>query len=207
MPPLLAATVGRLRRLTLLDLGVFDELRFDASATVSAIGVAVASIALLGLGGWLWWVTTPGLGDDASVFLKTVVLGTLFGTGAWLGWLLVIYAVLRQVSRVTVPIEQLLRTAGFAAAPLVLALGMLIPSISFGMGLLALASWAGMTHAALERTLGRGGGDVLAANLAGFGTWVIVMSLLATGSNQIGPGPFLAESIWDALAGRSITFG
>ncbi len=207
MPPLLTATAGRLRRLAAFDLTVFDDLRFDASATVPAIAVAVVSIALLGLGGWLWWATTPGLADDTSVFIKTVLLGTVFGTGAWLGWLLVIYAVLRQVSRVTVPMEQLLRTAGFAAAPLVIALGMVIPSISFGVGLLALAAWAGATHAALERTLGRGGGDVLAANLAGFGVWVIVMSLLATGSNQIGPGPFLAESIWDAIAGRNITFG
>lgn len=207
MPPLLTATTARLRRLAMLDLSVFDDLRFDQSATVPAIAVAVVSMALLGLGGWLWWATTPGLGDDASVFFKTVILGTVFGAGAWLAWLLVIYAVLRQVSRVTLPIEQLLRTAGYAAAPLVIALGMVIPSVSFGIGLLALAAWVTTTQAALERTLGRGGGDVLAANLAGFAVWAIVMSLLATGSNQIGPGPFLAESIWDAIAGRNVTFG
>lgn len=207
MPPLLNTTIGHLRRLATLDLEVFDDLRFDPAATLPAILVAVVSMALLGIGGWLWWVTTPGLGDDASVFLKTVILGTIFGAGAWLAWLLVIYAVLRQLSRLTVPMEQLLRTAGFAAAPLVLALGMVIPSISFGIGLLALAAWVATTQVAVERTIGRGGGDVLAANLAGFAVWAIVMSLLATGSNQIGPGPFLAESIWDAIAGQNITFG
>lgn len=207
MPPLLAATTGHLRRLARLDLSVFEDLRFDASATVPAILVAVSSIALLALGGWLWWLTTPGLGDDGSVFVKTVLLGTLFGAGAWLAWLLVIYAVLRQISRVTVPIEQLLRTAGFAASPLALGLAMVVPSISFGVGLVALAAWVATTHVAVERTVGRGGGDVLVANLAGFAVWAIIMSLLATGSNQIGPGPFLAESIWDALAGRNVTFG
>ncbi|MCK9487179.1 MAG: hypothetical protein M0R73_10865 [Dehalococcoidia bacterium] len=207
MPSPLNATIGHLRRLATLDLDVFDDLRFDASATAPAIVVAVTGMALLGLGGWLWWVTTPGLGDTASVFLKTVILGTIFGAGAWLAWLLVIYAVLRQLSRITVPMEQLLRTAGFAAAPLVLGLGMVVPSISFGVGLVALAAWVATTHVAVERTVGRGGGDVLAANLAGFAVWAIVMSLLATGSNQIGPGPFLAESIWDAISGRTVTFG
>jgi hypothetical protein len=32
------------------------------------------------------------------------------------------------------------------------------------------------------------------------------MSLLATGTNQIGPGPFLAESIWDAVTGTGVIF-
>lgn len=207
MPPMLpnaiAATFGRLRRLARLDLHVLDELRFDQSATVPALAVAAVSLLMLGLGGWLWWITS-GLLDQGAVFLKTVLLGTAFGMAGWLVWLLVIYTVLRRISNVTVQVEQLIRTAGFAATPLVLGLLMVIPSISFGVGLLALAAWVVTTHVAVERTVGRGGGDVLAANLAGFGAWVIMMSLVSTGTNQLGPGPFLAESIWDAVTGTSI---
>ncbi|MEX1021752.1 MAG: hypothetical protein WD058_01270 [Dehalococcoidia bacterium] len=203
--PALHSTVARLRRLALLDLRVFDELRFDSTATVPALVIAAVGLIALGLGGWLWWVVS-GLGDTGAVFVKTVLLGAAFGFAAWLLWLLVIYAVLRQVSDLTLPVEQLLRTAGFATAPLVLALAMVIPAISFGVGLLALAAWAVTTHVAVERTIGRTGGDVLAANLAGFGAWVIVMSLLATGSNQIGPGPFLAESLWDAITSANLVF-
>jgi hypothetical protein len=202
---MLATTLGRLRRLATLDLDVFDELRFDPSATLPSLVVAAVGLLALGLGGWLWWITS-GLGDTGAVFVKTVILGTAFGLGAWLLWLLVIYAVLRRISNLTMQVEQLIRGAGFAAAPLVIALGMVIPSISFGVGLLALVAWAGATHVAVERTVGRGGGDVLAANLAGFGAWVILMSLLATGTNQIGPGPFLAESIWDAVTGTGVIF-
>ncbi|MEX2031965.1 MAG: hypothetical protein WEA81_03765 [Dehalococcoidia bacterium] len=205
MSPMLATTLGRLRRLATLDLDVFDELRFDPSATLPSLVVAATGLLALGLGGWLWWITS-GLGDTGAVFVKTVILGTAFGLGAWLLWLLVIYAVLRRISNLTMQVEQLIRAAGFAAAPLVIALGMAIPSISFGVGLLALVAWAGATHVAVERTVGRGGGDVLAANLAGFGAWVILMSLLATGTNQIGPGPFLAESIWDAVTGTGVIF-
>lgn len=206
MPSMLSTTLGRLRRLALLDLDVFDDLRFDPAATIPSLIVAAVSMVMLGLGGWFWWITS-GLGDTGAVFVKTVILGTAFGLAAWLLWLLVIYAVLRRTSHITMQVEQLIRGAGFAASPLVIALGMAIPSIAFGVGLLALVAWAGATHVAVERAVGRGGGDVLAANLAGFGAWVILMSLLATGTNQIGPGPFLAESIWDAVTGAGVIFG
>jgi hypothetical protein len=206
MPSTLSTTLGRLRRLAMLDLDVFDDLRFDPAATIPSLIVAVVSMVTLGLGGWFWWIAS-GLGDTGSVFVKTVILGTAFGLGAWLLWLLVIYAVLRRTSNITMQVEQLIRGAGFAAAPLVIALGMAIPSISFGVGILALVAWAATTQVAVQRAVGRSGGDVLAANLAGFGAWVILMSLLATGTNQIGPGPFLAESIWDAVTGAGVIFG
>lgn len=205
MPPVHQRPLSYLRRLARLDLDAFDDIGRDPSATAPALVIAAAGLALLGLGGWLWWIVA-GLSDVTSVFVKTVILGGAFGFGAWLVWLLVIYAVLRRVSGLAIPVEQLLRTAGFASSTLVIALGMAIPSISFGVGLLALAAWAATTHMAVERTVGRGGGDVLAANLAGFAAWAIIMSLLATGTNQIGPGPFLAESIWDAVTSVNVTF-
>lgn len=202
MPTVITPTLTRLRRLALLDLSVFDEVRFDRSATVPSLVVAAVSLLLFGLGGWLWWLASP-LGDTAGVFVKTVILGAMFGFALWLVWLLVVYSVLRRISGLTVEVEQLVRTAGLAAAPLVLAMLMVVPSISFGVGLLALGGWLVATQVAVERTAGRPGGDVVLANLLGFGVWVIGMSLLATGSNQIGSGPFLAESIWDAVTGAA----
>jgi len=190
----------------MLDDTVYDELRFDAAATVPAIVVTAVGLFALGLGGWLWWLLSD-LGETGTVFIKTVVLGTVFGLIAWLVWLLVVYSVLRRLSGLTVQIEQLIRAAGFASGVLVIALGMVITPISFGVGVLALVAWAGTTQIAIERTIGRGGSDVLAANLAGFAAWLVMMSLLSTGTNQIGPGPFLAEAVWDAISSVSVTFG
>ncbi len=205
MPPFITATLGRIRRIVMLDDGVFEEVRIDASATIPAIITTILGLFMLGLGGWLWW-RISGLGEAGTVFLKSAVLGTVFGFAAWLVWLLIIYAVLRQLSNVTVRVEQLLRTAGFASIVLVLGLGMALIPIAFGVGLLALLAWAVTTQFAVERTIGRGGADVVAANLAGFAVWLAIMSLLATGTNQIGPGPFLAESVWDAVTNANVAF-
>jgi hypothetical protein len=196
-------TVTRLRRLALLDVSVFDEAQYDTTATLPAIAVAAGSLLLLGLGGWLWWIVS-GLADTASVFVKTVVLSAAFGLLLWAVWLLVVYAVLRRISGVTLDVEQLIRSAGLACAPLAAGVLMAIPTISFGVGLVALAGWVAATQVAIERTARRSGGDVVLANLLGFAAWAIGMSLLATGSNQIAPGPFLAESIWDAVTGYRV---
>jgi hypothetical protein len=77
---------------------------------------------------------------------------------------------------------------------------MAVPLVSFGVGLLALAAWVTLTQAAMERATGAPSGPVLAANLAGFAIWVGVMSILSTAQQQLAPGPFLAESLWDAIA-------
>jgi hypothetical protein len=196
-------TFERLQRVAQLDATVFDDIGDDARATAPALVVAGTSMVLLGLGGWLWWWAS-GLSELDSVFIKTVVLGTLFSLALWLAWLLVVYLVLQRVANVTVEIEPMLRAAGFACAPLALGLFMVIPGISFGVGITALGVWAVSMHTALRRATGVDGGALVLANAAGFGLWAIVMSLLATSSNQIAPGPFLAESIWDAVAASRI---
>lgn len=177
-------------------MSVFDEVRYDASATLWSLLVAAGSMALLGTGGWLWWIVS-GFGDRGTVFLKSVVLGTLFSLLVWLVWLLVVYALLQRLAGVTVQIDQLLRAAGFATVPLALGVFMVVPAISFGIGLLALGGWLLATQTAIERASGASTGTVMLANLAGFATWVVIMSLLSSGSNQLAPGPFLAEAIWD----------
>jgi len=157
-------------------------------------------MALLGLGGWLWWVFS-GFGTPGAVFVKSVLFGTLASLLMWLVWLLVVYAVLQRVAGVTVPVEQLVRAAGFAVLPLSLGILMAVPAVSFGVGLVVLGGWLLTTQAAVERVSGVDGGAVMLANLAGFAAWAILMSLLTTASNQLGPGPLLAESIWDLLSG------
>lgn len=175
-------------------------MRSDPAATVWAVLVAAAATFALALGGWLWWLFS-GFGAADSVFLKSVVFGSLASLLMWLVWLLVVYALLERIAGVRPPVEQLLRAAGFATAPLAIGIFMAVPAISFGAGVLALAAWVLAMQLAIERASGVSGRDAALANLGGFAVWIVAMSLLTTASNQFGPGPLLAESIWDALAG------
>jgi len=168
--------------------------------------VAVGAMAMLSVGGWLWWLFS-GFGSAESVFIKTVIFGTLASFMLWLVWLLIVYGLLQRLAGVTAPVEQLLRAAGFATFPLSLGILMAIPAISFGVGLVALGAWLLTTQAAIERTTGAQPGVVLVANLAGFATFVVLMSLLTTASNQLGPGPLLAESLWESISGYEASRG
>jgi hypothetical protein len=80
---------------------------------------------------------------------------------------------------------------------------MVLPLISFGVGVLAIGACAAMTQSALERASGARGLAVVLANAAGFAVWVLVLSLLATSGSPLAPGPFVAETLWEAVgAGR-----
>ena len=185
-------TFGRLWRLARFDLDVLDELRRDSGATVPALFVAICSMLLYGVGGWLWWVRDD-FSQAGDLFFKSVLIGTLFALVLWLVWLLVVYLVVLQVGRVMMPVDQLLRAAGFAATPLALGLLMVVPGVSLGVGVLALGGWLLFTQSAVERCSPRAGGAATLANLVGFGVWLVVMSLLALGEEPYVPGSFLVE--------------
>ena len=192
-------TINRIRRLTFLDFTVLDEVRFDSRATFPSLAVASASMMFLGLGGWLWWFSS-GLGDVRTVLVKSMLMGGFFSLALWLCWLIVAYLILKRYTDNPINAEELIRAAGIAAAPLAFGIFMIIPSISFGIGILTIAAWVLTTNEAIERVSGIKGRPVLLANISGFSLWVICMSILATSTNQIAPGPFLAESIWEAIA-------
>lgn len=196
----LTLTLDRLARLAAFDLGVLDEARRDGAATPAALAVAAASMLLFALGGWLWWLRA-GSGDPGGSLVRGAVIGTLLAAVLWLVWLLVAYVVLQRAARVTVPVDALLRAAGFAALPLAAGPLMVLPGVSFGAGLLALGGWLVTTQAAIECCAPRAGGAAALANLAGFAVWAGAMSLLALGGEPLAPGPFLAEAMRAAGGG------
>jgi hypothetical protein len=197
----LQGLLARLRRIASFDFSEFVHSAEEASIERS-IAVAVISMFAFGLGGWLWWVRS-NFGDEREIFLKSVVFGGAMSFALWLAWLIVVYALVQRLSRRVVPMELLVREAGMANAPLALGVLMALPLVSFAAGLLAIAAWVASMQRAVERASGLRGTSILVANLAGFALWAGVLSLLATGSHPLAPGPFLAESVWEALADRA----
>lgn len=172
---------------------------FSDASVERSLAVAAGSMLLFGIGGWLWWLTS-GLGDPRSVFLKSVLFGALMSFALWLLWLLVVYAVLQRMTGHVVVMERLVREAGMATAPLALGVLMgVLPGVAFGVGIAAIGVWVMAMQVAVERVTELRGWPVLLANAAGFAVWALALSVLSTSGNSLAPGPFLAESVWEAV--------
>lgn len=199
-PTALGVITSLLERLASLGRSRPDRGRAFDDATNIEMGLAIAagSMFALGLGGWLWWLRS-GLGDPGTVFLKSVVFGGLVSFALWLAWLVVVFAVVQVLAGRTIQMERLAAEAGFATAPLALGLLMALPLFSFGIGVAAIGLWVASMQVAVERAGGVRGRTALVANALGFLLWAGMLSLLATGSQPLAPGPFLAESVWEAV--------
>ena len=194
----------RLSRILRLDASVFAELRADSSATPFSLAVAAAAIFLMGLGGYLW--VAIEFEPEGEVFWKSVLAGGLIAFIAWLGWMVAAYFVLANVYREAVRPDEVIRIGGAAAAPLALSFFMFIPGINFGVAVLSVVLWAVYTVLALSAGLGIAVQRAAVASLAGFALWMLVMPLIVSADNPLGPGLLLFDSIKDGLADLYRTF-
>lgn len=179
--------------------GVFTGSR-EVTLELS-LAIALVSMFGLGVGGWLWWITAglDVMTASSTVFVRSALFGTAVSFGLWLGWLLVAFAVLQRVTASAVPMERLVREAGIATAPLALGVLMVVPYLSFGVGVAVVGAWAMSMQTALERATGLRGAPILLANALGFALWAGVLSLLGAGGQTYAPGPFLAHSVWETV--------
>ncbi len=200
-----AILADRLQRLVRLDTSVFEEVRQDPAATIPAVFAVTASTLLAGLGGWLWWIlqdfgNIPDFGSSGTVFLQSVVFGSIFCVALWIVWLLVAYVILTQLFREEADWQQMLRTMGMAAAPLALSIGLFIPGIGLGVGFASIALFFGLTTVAIQAVTPANPARVLVANIAGFAVWAIVLGLLVTSDSFLAPGIFLFDAPAEALS-------
>ena len=201
------ALMGQIQRLARLDTTVFEEVRDAQSQTLPAIVVVVVGIVLSTLGGWLWLaIEFDGL-DTGRVLLRELVLGSVFALALWAVWVLVTQVVLLNMFNIEADRMALLRCMGFAAAPAALMLLILIPSLSFGIGLVALMAWFVLTNYAVQAAAPNAeANQVVMANMAGFAVFAIVLSILAHTAGMA-PGVFVhGAEISEYVNFGSITF-
>lgn len=185
------AIFDRIRRLAAMDASVFEEVRDQPGETVPALLVVSVATFLAAVGGWLWLeIDIDGL-DTGKIVVKELLLGSIFSLLLWGAWVLVTQAVLATLFRVPTPPLALVRTMGYAAAPLALTVAMLIPTVSFGIGLVALVIWFALTGTAIQATAPRASrGQILIANLIGFTCYAVLLAILAD-SAGLAPGLFV----------------
>ena len=186
----------RLLRLVRLDTSVFEEVRQDPTATLPAVIVVVVSTVLAGLGGWLWWWAQDfgEIEGGGTIFVQSVILGSLFSVALWIVWLLVTWVILTQLFREDADWQQMLRTMGMAALPLAISVGMFIPMLNLGIALASIALFFGLTVMAVQAVTTADAAKVLVATLAGFAVWAVVLGLLVTSDGYFAPGIFVTDA-------------
>ncbi len=174
-------TLQRVLRLAQLDTAVFDEVRDDARELVPSLVVAAVACILAGLGGFLWWKIVPDLGGDPdSLFLNTVVLGPVFLFAAIYIGGVVSWIVMAQAYKVESDLASVLRTMGYAAAPLALSVLMFIPLIWPIFALVPLALLFVMMIYALQSTTNADSKQVVMSAVIGFAAIVLVAGVIST---------------------------
>lgn len=186
-----------LRRLVLLDVGAFEEIRADAAFTVPALVIAALAVLASGLGGVFWYSVEFEL--DGEFFLKSGLLGTVFGFIFWaLGTGATLF-MLRSVLKMEVKPDEVFRVAGFAAIPLAIGLFIFIPEIAFGIGLISIALFLAFSALAFHQAFDLPAEKALMAVTPGFALWAIVLPLLVSSDNPFGPGIFVFDWTQDVL--------
>ena len=174
-----------------LDTSVFDEVRDATAHTVPAALVVVAVTLLGAIGGWLWLaIEYDGL-DGGRILLREFFLGSIFALALWAAWVLLVEAMLSRRDGHEVDRMTLVRTMGYAAAPGAIALLVLIPSFSLGIGLISLIAWAALNESAVRAAVPAASvSQIRLANLVGAGIFVLVLSFLGHQAGMA-PGAFV----------------
>ena len=187
--------VNRIVRLAKLDTTVFDEVRDDARELIPALIIAGIACLLASLGAMLWWSTVPA-GDFTpdGLVVNTLILGTIFTAAMYGVAALIIYVVMAQMFKVTVDLQALIRTMGYAAFPLALCLLQLIPILWPVFALVPLALLFVMMIYAVQSATAADSTQVVMATTIGFTVMVLVLGVIATSGSlpdaPIGSGIF-----------------
>jgi hypothetical protein len=181
---------------------IFDEIRSEPSATPSAIVIVFGASVMAGIGSWLWAVQWRGV-EATDVFIKSLVVGSVLQTLAWFIWVYLVFQVLARAYGARVDFSELIRTMGFAFAPVGISILIAVVGFTIPFGVFALTCAVLLTYFATESASSAEPRQILVANFAGFAVFAVVMGVLAnigevssTGGAQIGglaPGLFFFD--------------
>lgn len=182
----------RLQRLALLDTAVFEEVRDDERELGPALAVAASACLLAGFGAWLHWEVSGA--EAGNAFVNGFLLGSLFLAAMYGAAALLIYVLMVQFFHVQVELGAIVRTLGYAAAPLGLSAGMVLPVLYPLFALMPLALLLVAMIYAVQAATGARPVQVVVACLIGFGLMVLVLGVVAVSSAgpdaPIGAGQF-----------------
>jgi len=185
--------IARIRRAFMQDYSVYEEARDDAGYTVYGLASAAVAVFLAAIGAWLWGETVADSAPDGW-FSDTVILGTLFTAVLFAIGIGVMYLVLTQFLRETIPsLDGFYRVAALAHVSYAAALLIFIPEIGFAFGLLAVAFVYFDTIMGIRTAYPAvSAWNSVVAVTAGVAVWAVVLPLITSSphDNWV-TGPFI----------------
>ena len=165
-------------RLARFDYTAFDEIRAEPSATMSAVAVVILSSLLAGIGSWLWSVFVIDV-NEADIFLRSLLIGTIAQTLVWVLWVYIVSMLLRHVYHAQGNMMELVRVMGFAFFPVSLSLFVFIGALAVPIGLFAFAATILLSSIAVQSATDADAPHAMMATLLGFGAFLAFMGVLA----------------------------
>lgn len=160
----------------MLDVGFYNEVEHDRSATVLALLVVIVATGLSGIG--------SAIAAESNVVLGSIG-GAATGVIGWIVWSAIALQVGRRAFGGTADLGEMLRVIGFAFAPL--AIGV-IPWLGFVGALWTLVA----AVIAIREGLDFSTGNAVVTMVAGWAVWLLLsLAVQAVIDVQIGAGwPF-----------------
>lgn len=179
-----ASLPDRMMRAARLNVGLYEEVEADTTATTQALTVVVIVALASGIGRALDASMNQGSAAAAGGPIGGLIGGILSGLIGWAVWSWVIYFVGTKIFGGTATYGEVLRTLGFAESAGVLAilsflpqpLGQLIGAVS-GIWILVASFIA--TRQALDITNGKTVGTIIVAACAVFLVFLVVGLIVA----------------------------
>ena len=181
------------------DPNAYEDLRDDPAATVYAVGVVIVATLLAAMGGLLWarFAASPPQIFDVDItrfFQRSVLLGSLLQIAFWFAWVVMTWFFLRQVFLIQdVTLPSLVRTMGFAFAPMAIQVLMVIAVLEFPIGIIAIGATVGCSVLAVRAASGATPGQALIATVVGFAIFTFGLGLLGNSDSDLAPGIFALD--------------
>lgn len=183
--------LDRIRRMILLDMTVFPEIRDDRQFTSVAAGSALFGILLAALGAALYGETVLDIRPNDWV-LDTLLFGTLFTVLLLAAAITLIYVVLVQLFRVNVAPEELGRVLAFTFGFYGLGFFVFLPEVGFAAGLISIAVMFYYSVTAVRAiTPTASDGAVALSVAAGFALWIGLMAAVSDPGDNFYTGVFV----------------
>jgi hypothetical protein len=140
--------------------------------------VLIASI-FAGFGSWFWALQTDVSLDTADIFVKSTVLGSLLQTGVWFLWVYAVHWLVTQVFKARTSFPELMRTMGFAFAPVAVTVFIAVAPLAIPIGIFAFGATILLTSLAVQTASDADPSQAMLAAFLGFGAFLVAMGVLS----------------------------